>query len=233
MPPVLPQATPSDHGQAAPFNAVVFDLDGTLWDSTATIARAWNAVVRASLPGRTPISQASIQGVMGLAHTELSAALFPDVPKIQREQLVEECYATEEAWLKREGARVYPGVREGLAKLAAHTPLAIVSNCQRGYIETFYVVTGLGGLFRDAECHGNTGETKAENLAALIRRQGFQRPVYVGDTAGDERAAALAGVPFLHAAYGFGRPAGPCPSFQDFPALTAYLLGERTPGNSI
>ena len=203
----------------------MFDLDGTLWDSTVTVARAWDAVVRELHPGHPEIDQAAIRGVMGLAHRELSQRLFPDLSPAVRERLVQACYAREDAWLRREGARVYPGVPQGLAALAARYPLAIVSNCQRGYIETFFAVTGLAALFGEAECHGNTGKSKGENLADVVRRGGMRRAVFVGDTAGDEAAAGQAGIPFLHAAYGFGQPVAPCPTFADFGALTAYLLG--------
>lgn len=214
------------HGasDAVPFDAIVFDLDGTLWDATATVARAWDAVVRARLPGCRGIDQAVIRSVAGLTHAALSRAVFPDLPEGERERLMQECYATDRAWLRRDGALLYPGVTEGLRALAARYPLAIVSNCERGYIETFYAVTGLGPRFQDAECHGRTGKSKAENLADVVRRQSFARPVYVGDTAGDESAAAEAGVPFIHAAYGFGQPVKRCLSFADFPALTRYLL---------
>ena len=43
----------------------------------------------------------------------------------------------------------------------------------------------------------------------VARRRGLHSPVYVGDTAMDEESAAEAGVPFIHAAYGFGRAAAP------------------------
>ena len=50
---------------------------------------------------------------------------------------------------------------------------------------------------------------KAENIRLVVARNGLQHPVYVGDTKGDEEAAHAAGVPFVHAAYGFGRAVQP------------------------
>lgn len=41
-----------------------------------------------------------------------------------------------------------------------------------------------------------------------MERNHLRRPVYVGDTAMDQEAARLAGIPFLHAAYGFGKVEG-------------------------
>lgn len=81
----------------------------------------------------------------------------------------------------------------------------IVSNCQSGYIELFLKKTGLAPYVTDTECFGDTGMKKAENIRLVVARNGLQQPVYVGDTKGDEEAAHEAGVPFVHAAYGFGR----------------------------
>jgi phosphoglycolate phosphatase len=214
-----------------PCDGLVFDLDGTLWDSTETVAGAWTAVVRRmGQPGRT-ILPADIAAVMGQPHRELCRALLPGLPEPRREALALACYAEEERALHARGGRLYPGVREGLAALAAERPLFIVSNCQRGYIETFLAWSGLAPLFRDHECHGNTGLDKAENLRGLVRRNGLAAPWYVGDTEGDRQAAQRAGVPFVHAAYGFGAVAGAAPRIGAFGDLlhrlaTASLCGE-------
>lgn len=207
-----------------PWDGIVFDLDGMLWDSTSTVARAWDAVARARVPGHPGVTRADIRAVMGLAHAEIAQRIFPRLAPVQREPVVQACYAAEEALLRREGATVYAGVPSGLVALAARYPLAIVSNCQRGYIETFFAVTGLKHLFCDAECHGNTGLDKGKNLSALVARQGMAQAVYVGDTAGDEAAAAQAGVAFIHVRYGFGQPLAPCPAVVDFAELTRFLL---------
>ena len=60
----------------------------------------------------------------------------------------------------------------------------------------------------------------------VVERNGLKRPLYIGDTQGDCDAAAKAGVPFLHAAYGFGAIDHPVPraeAFRDIPAAVAAL----------
>ena len=205
------------------FDALLFDLDGTLWDSTETVAAAWTAVVRRMGQPRRTITAAEIAGVMGMAHREIYRTLFPGLAEAEQEALALACYVEEERALHASGGRLYPGVREGLARLAAQYPLGIVSNCQRGYIETFLAWSGLGPLFRDFECHGNTGADKAENLRRVVQRNGFATPLYVGDTEGDRQAAVGAGIPFLHAAYGFGTPAEPTPALAAFGDLEPWL----------
>lgn len=42
-----------------------------------------------------------------------------------------------------------------------------------------------------------------------MERNQLKSAVYVGDTEGDENAAHTAGIPFIHAAYGFGKAKNP------------------------
>ena len=102
------------------------------------------------------------------------------------------------------GGRLYPQAAETLELLARRYRLFIVSNCQVGYIEAFFQAHGLEKYFTDYENPGRTGLDKAGNIALVAERNGLKRPLYIGDTQGDYHAAVKAGVPFLHAAYGFG-----------------------------
>jgi phosphoglycolate phosphatase len=207
-----------------PPEGIVFDLDGTLWDASVTVAEAWDAAVRARHPRHPPITRADILAVMGLSHRPILERIFPQHPAEEQERLALLCYAEEERRLRAEGGAVYPGVPEGLARLRARWPLFIVSNCQAGYIETFLDCTGLHGTFRDFECHGRTGRDKGENLIALLRRNGLRAALMVGDTAGDEDAARAAGTPFLHAAYGFGAARAPHRRCADFAQVVEACL---------
>ena len=85
--------------------------------------------------------------------------------------------------------------------------LAVVSNCQEGYVKAFLDHHGMWDYFQDYEEYGRTGKLKAENIRLVLARNGLESEdaVYVGDTMGDYEAAAEAGVSFLHAAYGFGQ----------------------------
>jgi phosphoglycolate phosphatase len=95
-------------------------------------------------------------------------------------------------------------LEEVLQALSEKYELYIVSNCQEGYIEAFYAYHGLEKYFRDFENPGRTGLSKGENIKLLMKRNGLEAPVYVGDTAGDQKAAKDAGIPFVYAKYGFG-----------------------------
>ncbi len=101
----------------------------------------------------------------------------------------------------------------------------VVSNCGEGCLEVFHQSTGIGHLFSDSECFGRTQQAKSANISALVKRRGLKAPCYIGDTAGDEDAAATAGVPFFHVSYGFGAPVGEPLGFDSFHALTRYFMG--------
>ena len=108
------------------------------------------------------------------------------------------------AALKRLLNAVTAREEEILAALAGRYRLFIVSNCHASYIPCFFRAHGLGRFFADYECYGRTQAPKSESIRLLCGRNGLRGPVYVGDTAGDARAAHSAGLPFVYAAYGFG-----------------------------
>ena len=202
-----------------PGRPLIFDLDGTLWDSTEVVAQAWNVALQEAGLQFGPLTAADIGSIMGLTHEQIRQRLFPELARDRWDLFSELAYVREEEFLRRQGASLYAGVAEGLTRLAESHPLAIVSNCQKGYIEVFLEWTGLRSLFCDWECHGNTGLSKGENLKRLCARQNWIRALYVGDTAGDEKAAQEAGCDFLFAAYGFGQASQAAPVLSSFDQL--------------
>lgn len=216
------------------FDGLLFDLDGTLWDSTHTVAEAWSAVMaRTSPPTAAPrlVTTADVAGLMGRSREEIARALFPSLAAAEQEALLLACFAEEERAVHARGGRLFPGVVEGLAELAGRYPLFIVSNCEIGYIESFLAWSGLAPRFRDHECHGNTGAGKAENLRRVVARNSLRAPLYVGDTEGDRQAALQAGVPFVHAAWGFGQVGGAAFGLSAFSELVPWLAGSDLPGS--
>lgn len=202
-----------------PGRPLIFDLDGTLWDSTEVVAQAWNAARDEAGLDFACLSAADISSVMGLTHEQIRERLFPKLDPHRWNEFSRLAYAREEEFLRQRGALLYPGVLEGLRQLAARHPLAIVSNCQTGYIEVFLEWTGLRPCFQDWECHGNTGLTKGENIRRLCSRQNWSGALYIGDTAGDEAAARESGCDFLFASYGFGQASATAHRLHTFEQL--------------
>lgn len=189
-------------------DGVIFDLDGTLWDATAGITAVWNEILRREEPDMPLFTQQQIQGCMGMLLPDIGRRLFPNAQPERQQALVDEFCRQEQALLRRTGGMLYPGMRETLQRLHGDFPLFIVSNCQDGYIECFFEAHAMALLFCDTECSGRTGLPKAQNITLLAQRNGLKAPVYVGDTALDGQSARAAGVPFIHARYGFGTADG-------------------------
>ena len=122
---------------------------------------------------------------------------------------------------------LYPDFRPVLESLKAQGyELAVVSNCQRGYVEAFLSSSNASDLFIDYEEWERTGLSKGENIRLVMERNGYTKGIYIGDTKKDREAALHAGIPFIHAAYGFGKvpdAAGVIHSLTDLPGVLEQL----------
>ena len=105
--------------------------------------------------------------------------------------------------------------------------LAVVRNCQTGYVKAFLISSGASDLFIDYEEWERTGLTKGENIRLVMERNGYTKGVYIGDTKKDREAALQANVPFILADYGFGTvdsPDGIISSLKDLPGEILRVL---------
>ena len=188
--------------------SIIFDLDGTLWDSSENVAASWDETVRGlnnPLLRNVRITGEDIRGVMGMTMDEIAKKLFPMLSATKQYEILDMCAENENNFLASKGGRLYDGTEETLSKLSENHRLFIVSNCQSGYIEAFFEYCGLERLFTDYLCWGETGKPKDETIRLLMERNKVTSAAYVGDTAGDCQSAYKAGIPFVHAAYGFGK----------------------------
>lgn len=204
--------------------AILFDLDGTMWDALDGIRMTWNEVV-ANHPEcrKEPISVEELSGCLGLAMTEIAARLFPTITPIQQQELMDECCVLENAYLSEHGGELYPKLEDTLMELKKNYKLFVVSNCQQGYIESFIKAHKLSQCFDDIECWGNNKLPKGENNKLIMERNHVTRAVYVGDTSGDEESARVAGIPFIYAAYGFGEAKAPDYVIEEFAQLPQVM----------
>lgn len=207
-------------------DGLILDVDGTLWDSTPIVARAWERAARESgLPDYT-VTTDMLKGLFGKTMTAITEQMFPDLPQERRTRIMELCCEYEHDDLEADPCELcYPGVISGIRELSEKVPVFIVSNCQSGYIELFLRKTGLEPYVTDIECFGNTRKSKGENIALVAARNRLKAPVYVGDTQGDRDAAAEAGVPFIFAAYGFGKVNSQDAEISQFSDLAAFVEG--------
>lgn len=187
--------------------ALIFDIDGTLWDSRALVAEGYNLQLRSEGLEGLQITAQQLTPLFGKMMWEIGEALFESLPEEERYPLMERCMARENAHLAQSECNIgYPEVAEVLEKLAKKYRLFIVSNCQKGYPELCMEKLKIAGFVEDHLCHGDTGTAKGETIRALMERRRISSAVYIGDTQGDYLAAKDAGIPFVWASYGLGTP---------------------------
>ena len=190
--------------------AVIFDLDGTMWDSCEEVLHAWRTVLLRERPQQPPLTMERLKACMGKVKSDIAQMLIHTDDEAERSRIIDACFDYEMEWIASHPGVLYDGVRETLEALRAMGyALCIVSNCEDGYVQAFLDSCALRDLFEDFEMAGRTGLGKGENIRLVMARNGIESAVYVGDTAGDEAAARAAGIPFIHAAYGFGAAEAP------------------------
>ncbi|MEG0961291.1 MAG: HAD family hydrolase [Lachnospiraceae bacterium] len=184
---------------------ILFDLDGTLWDSSEEVAISWNEALEKCPDVDVIITVQDVQGIMGMTMNKIADVLFEKYAPQKRMELLEYCCKEENEYLRMHGGKLLPDLKETLIALKQEGyHLSIVSNCQKGYIEAFLEYHQMGTYIDDFESYGATMRPKGENIALVVQRNQLEEAIYVGDTQGDYDAAAFAGIPFIHAKTGYG-----------------------------
>ena len=208
---------------------LIFDLDGTLWDSSQPVAESWNEVFERR-GSSLHLTADDIRNVMGKTMEEIARTILP-VYDEDGKALFAECETYEVDYISIHGGTLYEGVEETLKKLKDDGyRLAIVSNCQSGYIGAFLKSMKMGEYFCDTEEWGNTLKPKDENIRLVMERNNCTRAIYIGDTQKDMDSARGAGIPFIYAAYGFGQtalPDGVIYAFDELPEAVKIIGGDK------
>ena len=189
------------------YESLIFDIDGTIWDSRALVAEGYNIQLRSEGLEHLSVNAEIFKPLFGKVMTEIADVIFASIPVPERYALMDRCMETENRYLHENPCQIgYPGVRETMAKLSKRYRLFIVSNSQCGYPELCIQKLGLGDYILGHKCFGDTGTHKGETIRRLMAEHQIQNAAYVGDTQGDLDAAENAGIDFIFASYGFGAP---------------------------
>ena len=184
--------------------SILFDLDGCLWDSTKTIYKAWNEVLnKETKDKKTNIND--IKSLLGLEISQIIDNYFKEIDPARKEEIANKCLENEVILIKKIGGELYDDVFDELITLSKEYDLYIVSNCQKGYIESFLEYYKLNAYFKDIECYGNNQLSKSENIKLIMNRNNINKCCYVGDTQNDYNSAKENNIPFIYAKYGFGK----------------------------
>lgn len=197
--------------QAIDIAFIVFDLDGTLIDSSRDLATAANRLVQGH--GGRPLSEEAVIGMVGegaavLVRRALAASgLDPETPDALRDFLA----IYDEVLL--DTTKPYPNTVETLRELARRFPLAVLTN--KPARSTALVLDGLGltPFFREI-VGGDTPFGRKPSPAGLLHliEQAGTTPastLLVGDSPVDRQTARNAGTRICLARFGFGFRFGP------------------------
>lgn len=208
-------------------DSIIFDVDGTLWDTSEIVAGSWTRAVQENTDlGYTYTAEYLKDIAFGKPIDEIAHLLLPGSPEQEIERISRICIEYEDRDIREKPAHIYTGVKDTLKKLREQGyKLYIVSNCQLGYIDACTKQCDIKELILDELCHGETGAKKGVTIKMLMERNGIEadRAVYIGDTKGDQEASAYAGLKFIHAAYGFGSAEDPDYSISEISELPELL----------
>ena len=188
------------------YESLIFDIDGTLWDSRALVAEGYNIQLRAENLPHLCVNAEQLKPLFGKVMSDIADVILGSIPVPERYALMERCMKTENDYLFASECRIgYPNVKETIEKLARDHRIFIVSNSQQGYPELCMDKLGLTPFISGHLCYGDTGTSKGKTIRTLMERHKIENCVYIGDTQGDLEACREAGVPFIFCAYGLGQ----------------------------
>lgn len=184
--------------------AIIFDLDGTLWDAVDAVVHCWNTVLREKTTIDMVIQREGALKLFGKTMENIVIELFPDMDPTEREALKNQFVQFENFNLDRQYCHMYDGMKDTLKELSKTYKVILVSNCQDGYIEKFLDQSEMAEYITDFTCSGKTGQPKGANIQSIMKDNGVAKAIYVGDTQTDYEAAVFAKIPMVYASYGFG-----------------------------
>ena len=190
-----------------PGPALIFDLDGTLADTSPDLLGATNAVLAAR--GRPLLDLAHLRHLVGfgaraLIHQAMEAS-GTAVTEEEMPALVEIFLAHYRAHIA-DGTRLFPHVAETLDTLKAQgARLGVLTNKPQELTDPLLPLLGLDGLFAAVYGAGRKPYTKPDPriFHDVVTDLGGGPAVMIGDSITDLNTARAAGAPCILMSYGF------------------------------
>lgn len=183
------------------FDSIIFDMDGTLWDAVDSYRQVWLQTFK-DLGLEGTVTRQQLIECMGQTIDTIYNRLVND--DRHRKEFLKQLEYNEMYMMPYLGGVLYPGAREWIPQLAQQYKLFMVSNCGSDGLHNFLRFTELTPYFLDTLTYCQTKPQKDGNIDLLRQCYNLQAPIYVGDTEGDCASAHLAGIPMMHAEWGFG-----------------------------
>lgn len=206
------------------YDSLIFDMDGTLWDAVDSYRKIWDKTLAETGAGLT-ISRQELLDCMGLPIAEIFRRIVS--APVDATEFLTRLDCNERKMMPLLGGILYPGVTDGIPRLASKYRLFMVSNCGAEGLHNFLTYTKLSPYIEGTLTYGETGKEKPENIKTLVSRHKLNAPIYIGDTQGDCNSAHSAGIPMVYAAYGFGKCHDAEYEVDNFYQLTELFLSHN------
>ena len=108
------------------FDSLIFDLDGTLWDTCEACAVAWNNVVNRNEIKFRQVTASDVRSVTGKSHAECIKTVFSSLSDEEISILIDETVIEDTLAIKEMGGELYEGVSEGLNILNEYYDLSLI-----------------------------------------------------------------------------------------------------------
>jgi phosphoglycolate phosphatase len=183
---------------------ILFDLDGTLIDSTGLVLPIYTEVIR-RFANNPPLSDEEMRKTFGLPDDLIWQTLLPNATAEERIEAFELCERLVHERINTEDL-LFPHTRDVLKSLydQGYT-LTTASNCGTGYLNLVLDTQGIRSYFTRPLCLESVGgRVKADILTEHFRHFDKCRAVMVGDRITDVEAADAHGIPTIGCAFGFG-----------------------------
>lgn len=181
---------------------LIFDLDGTLWETLDTTLEAANMIAKENPEVKEITMDIVIRG-MGLSSKDNALNYMPYLEEEKGLYYIEKISERNFELIKEKGAHLYDGVTDTIKNLSKKYKLGIVTNNYDEYAKVFLEKSYLGEYFTDYMGAASYSITKGEAIKRMVSKYHENSNYYIGDIKKDMEAAYEAGIKFIHAKYGF------------------------------
>ncbi|GEM_PF-4661522 len=151
-------------------DALIFDMDGTLWNATASYAQVWNvALLQFGIEAHFTASD--MLPFMGMPIELIMNGLLSQYTQLDHAKFLDLAFKLEIDMMPQLGGVLYPGVRDRLEKLSKFYKLFLLSNCGAQGLKNFMNFTGTQPLITDSISYGENPVPKSQNLGISDKKR--------------------------------------------------------------
>ncbi len=165
---------------------IIFDLDGTLWNTKASYLYAYKKALQKHPEIKTKFSDDLVLNTMGYTLDIVAKRLFFEVEdkvQIMKECLMDSCY-----YLINNESTINEEFIKTITELKNNCRFFIVSNCPKEYFDVFFLKLNDNSLFTDYRYLTSTCD-KVKNIENLKTEYAIKDALIVGDSYIDYDAA--------------------------------------------